>query len=87
MIKKIGIMSEAIGLKKNDFEFFYNSICNLLDQLEIPNNLKEIGVEDSALNSLAEKALKDSAYSTNPKIASFEEMRELIKVSLHNGRS
>ena len=60
---------------------------DLLDQLDIPKNLSEIGVEDSAINSLAEKALKDSAYSTNPRLASFEEMRELIKVSLHNGRS
>ena len=87
MDKKIPIMSDAMGLKKNDFEYFYHSICDLLDQLDIPKNLSEIGVEDSAINSLAEKALKDSAYSTNPRLASFEEMRELIKVSLHNGRS
>ena len=87
MEKKIPIMSDAMGLKKNDFEYFYHSICDLLDQLDIPKNLSEIGVEDSAINSLAEKALKDSAYSTNPRLASFEEMRELIKVSLHNGRS
>ena len=87
MDKKIPIMIEAMGLKKTDFDNFYQSNCDLLNQLNIPKNLNEIGVEDNAINSLAEKALKDSAYSTNPRLASFEEMRELIKESLHNGRS
>ena len=86
MNKKISIMSEAMGLKKNDFEFFYNSICNLLDQLEIPKNLKEIGVETNSVERLAEKALKDSAFATNPKTASLEEMISLINFSMNKGR-
>ena len=86
MDKKIPIMSEAMGLKKNDFEYFYNSICNLLDQLEIPKNLKEISVEESSIERLAEKALKDSAFATNPRTASLEEMVNLINVSMNKGR-
>jgi len=86
MNKKISIMSEAMGLKKNDFEYFYNSICNLLDQLEIPKNLKEIGVETNSVERLAEKALKDSAFATNPKTASLEEMISLINFSMNKGR-
>ncbi len=83
---KISIMSEAMGLKKNDFDYFYSSICDLLDHLEIPKNLSEIGVEDNSIERLAEKALKDSAFGTNPKTANLEEMKELIEVSLHKGR-
>ena len=86
MGSKISIMSEAMGLKKDNFDYFYSSICYLLDQLEIPKNLSEIGVEDDSIERLAEKALKDSAFGTNPKTANLEEMRELIKISLHNGR-
>jgi len=84
--KKIPIMSEAMGLKKNDFDNFYQSFCNLLDQLEIPKNLKEIGVEASSVERLAEKALKDSAFATNPRTASLEEMVDLINISMNKGR-
>ncbi len=86
MDKKILIMSEAMGLKSNDFDNFYQSFCNLLDQLEIPKNLKEIGVEASSVERLAEKALKDSAFATNPRTASLEEMVDLINISMNKGR-
>ena len=83
---KISIMSGAMGLKKNDFDYFYKSICSLLDQLNIPKGLNEIGVEDTSISRLAEKALKDSAFATNPRNASLEEMKELIATTLCNGR-
>ena len=83
---KISIMSEAMGLKKNNFDYFYKSICDLLDQLNIPKGLNEIGVDDTSISRLAEKALKDSAFSTNPRNASLEEMKELIAATLCNGR-
>ena len=86
MSAKIPIMSEAMGLKKNDFDYFYSSICDLLDQLEIPKSLYEIGVEKNSAERLAEKALKDSAFATNPKSASLEQIRDLIEISLHSGR-
>ena len=83
---KVPIMCQAMNLKQNDFDYFYQSICELLDQLGIPKNLKEIGIDESSLNSLAEKALKDSAFATNPKTASLEEMEEIIYQSLNSGR-
>ena len=86
MGSKISVMSEAMGLKKNDFDYFYKSICDLLDQFEIPKKLSDIGVKDSSIESLAKKALKDSAFATNPKTASFEEMIELIETSINYGR-
>ena len=49
-------------------------------------NLKEIGIDDNSISSLAEKALKDSAYVTNPRTASIEEMKEIILQSLNTGR-
>ena len=73
-------------MKINDFDYFYSSICDLLDQLEIPKCLYEIGVEKNSAERLAEKALKDSAFATNPKSASLEQIRDLIEISLHSGR-
>merc|ERR1711991_15198 len=86
MDKKIPIMSEAMGLQKNDFDNFYLSICDLLDQLDIPKNLSEIVVEAISVDRLAEKALKDSAFATNPRTASLEEMVDLINISMNKGR-
>ena len=86
MGSKISVMSEAMSLKKNDFDYFYKSICDLLDQFKIPKKLSDIGVKDSSIESLAKKSLKDSAFATNPKTASFEEMIELIEKSINYGR-
>ena len=86
MDKKIAIMSQAMGLKKNDFDNFYQSTCDLLDQLDIPKSLSEIGVDASSVERLAEKALKDSAFATNPRTASLVEMVGLINVSMNKGR-
>ena len=86
MDKKIPIMSEAMGLQKNDFDNFYQSICDLLNQLDIPKNLSEIVVEESSVERLAEKALKDSAFATNPRTASLEEMVDLINICMNKGR-
>jgi len=84
--KKIPIMCEAMELSKNSFDYFYHSICELLDSLQIPKNLKEIGVNENSITRLAEKALKDSAFATNPQTATFSEMKDLIEISLNHGR-
>ena len=83
---KIPIMCEAMGIKKNNFEYFYQSICDLLDKLEIPKNLSEIGVDDTTIERIAKKAMKDSAFSTNPKTASLKDMMGLIEITINNGR-
>lgn len=84
--EKVSIMCQTMNLKKNYFDYFYQSICELLDQLGIPKNLKEIGVNETSISSLAEKALQDSAFATNPRSASFEEMKEIIYQCLNTGR-
>tara|TARA_B100001057_G_scaffold300912_1_gene301085 strand:+ start:1482 stop:2648 length:1167 start_codon:yes stop_codon:yes gene_type:complete len=83
---KVPIMCEAMGIKKNNFEYFYQSICDLLDKLEIPKNLSEIGVDDRSIERIAKKAMKDSAFTTNPKTASLKDMKGLIETTIHNGR-
>ena len=67
------------------YEDVYNYI-DLLNQLDIPKNLSEIVVEASSVERLAEKALKDSAFATNPRTASLEEMVDLINISMNKGR-
>jgi alcohol dehydrogenase class IV len=45
-----------------------------------------LGLKIAQSESLAKKALKDSAFATNPKTATFEEMIELIETSINYGR-
>ena len=84
--KKVPIMCQAMNLKNNDFDYFYQSVCELLNKLEIPKNLGDIGIKDSSLDSLSKKALKDSAFATNPRTATLQEMKDIIAQSIFKGR-
>jgi len=84
--KKVPIMCQAMNLKNNDFDYFYQSVCELLNILEIPKNLGDIGIKDSSLDSLSKKALKDSAFATNPRTATLQEMKDIIAQSIFKGR-
>ena len=84
--EKVPVMCQAMNLKKNDFNYFYKSICELLNQLDIPKNLLDIGIKDSSLDSLSKKALTDSAFATNPRTATLQEMKEIISQSIFEGR-
>ena len=84
--RKVPVICQAMGLKKNSFDYLYQSICELLNQLDIPKNLKDIGVNETHIDRLAEKAMGDSAFATNPRKASLSEMKKIIKHSILNGR-
>ena len=59
---------------------------DLLDEIDIPRPLSEISVPKDCEERIARKALLDSAARTNPRAASFAEMRLLIKTSLNKAR-
>ena len=75
---KINRMHFSQYSKPGDFASFYKATCNLLDELEIPKTLNEIGVGDDRFHELAVKARKDAAAFTNPRDASIEEIEHLI---------
>ena len=65
---------------------FYNKICILLDDLNIPDNLHSIKVKDDRVNELAIKSSKDSAAFTNPKTASISDLEIIIKETIDKAR-
>ncbi len=75
-------------LNVGGFEFgsLYYLICGLLDELEIPKSLSEIGVPSNASRSLAMRALNDSATQTNPRGASLEDLVKIIEEAIDLGR-
>ena len=57
-----------------------------LDRIKIPNSLSEINVPEDCAARIAEKAMKDQAYATNPKVAPLAEMKEMVLQSIKKAR-
>ena len=83
---KLPAMSRALGLQHADFETFHTAICELLDQLAIPVTLAELGVPVEAAGRLAEKAHRDAAAGTNPRLADVDAIERLIVEAITVGR-
>ena len=76
---KVERMSQAMGLSTASQDAFCAHIEALLDRLNIPVSLNEIGVPESCVERIAEKAMQDSAYGTNPRVADLDEMITLVR--------
>lgn len=83
---KTRVLSEAMGMGALDPEAFCTRIDALLDRLDIPKSLSEIGVEMKSAESLAGKALTDAAAGTNPKQSSLADMQALIEAAISRAR-
>ena len=58
----------------------------MLDRIKIPKGLNEIGVPEDCASRIAEKSMVDTAFGTNPRNANFEEVLELVKISIKLAR-
>ncbi len=79
-------MAQAMQLEDHSVEGFIAAIEQMLDQLDIPRSLSEIGVPFDCAERIAEKALLDSAAGTNPRKATCEEARALVEKALKQAR-
>jgi len=86
MDEKVKRMSEAMQFKEHSTESFIDNIEKMLDRLQIPKSLSEIGVTEDCVDRIAEKAMKDQAYATNPKKASYEDMKKMVLQSIKKAR-
>lgn len=86
MEDKVLRMAQAMGLEETSVDAFIAEIERILDGLDIPNSLSEIGVTEDCALRIAEKALQDAAASTNPRVATLDEMRELVSHAIAQAR-
>jgi len=84
--RKVPQMAMSMGLEDKTFDGFYGAVCRLLDQLEIPKTLTEIGVPADCAAAISKKAIQDSAAATNPRKASPVEIQLIIEEAIHRGR-
>lgn len=79
-------MAQALSLHDARFDTFYHAICQLLDDLQVPKTLGELGIPVSAAPGLAAKAHRDAAAGTNPRQASIADIETLLEDIIGRGR-
>jgi len=86
MDEKVKRMSEAMQYEDHSVKSFISNIDGLLDRINIPRSLGEIGVPEDSAERIAEKAMLDSAYGTNPRSSSYEQVFEMVSTSITKAR-
>ena len=86
MEEKVKRMSQAMQFEDHSVDSFISNIEKLLDRIKIPTGLHEIGVPEDCASRIAEKAMVDSAFATNPREASFDEVYQLVVTSIKKAR-
>jgi alcohol dehydrogenase class IV len=83
---KVRRMAQAMDLSDTSVEGFMAAVETMLDQIEIPKSLGEIGVPADCAARIADKALKDSAARTNPRVATQAEVQAMIENAIAHAR-
>jgi alcohol dehydrogenase class IV len=83
---KVAPMCQAMGLAGTDFDSFRRAVCDLLDRCAIPRSLSELGVTPDRIDSIAAKAMTDTAIATNPRAVRLENVQSLIRTAMEHAR-
>ena len=79
-------MADALSMSDKTNDGFIGEIEATLDRLSIPTSLNEIGVPFDCAGRIAEKAMHDSAASTNPVTGNVSELEALVEMSIKKAR-
>ena len=85
--EKVRFISHAMDLKDASSEMVIQEIEEILDYLDIPRSLSEIGVPLECKKRIAKKAMLDSATGTNPRVTQIEDLEELTEISILSARN
>ena len=80
--EKVKYISQAMDLKEASSSIILEDICKILDYVQIPRSLSEIGVPLECKRRIAEKAMLDSATGTNPRVAQVEDIEKSMNLRL-----
>ena len=86
MEEKVMRMAQAMQYKDHTANYFIESMEKILDRIKIPKGLNEIGVPEDCIERISEKSMIDTAFGTNPRSATLDDVRELVKVSIFGAR-
>ncbi len=86
MEEKVMRMAQAMQYKDHSANHFIESMEKILDRIKIPKGLNEIGVPEDCIERISEKSMIDTAFGTNPRSATLDDVRELVKISIFGAR-
>tara|TARA_B100000780_G_scaffold79002_1_gene53585 strand:- start:2769 stop:3968 length:1200 start_codon:yes stop_codon:yes gene_type:complete len=86
MEEKVKRMAEVMQFEDHSVDSFIFNIEKILDRIKIPKSLHEIGIPKDCAHRIAKKAMADSAFLTNPRIATLDEVLELVVTSINKSR-
>ena len=86
MEEKVIKMSQAMQYTDHSSSQFIENIEKILDRIKIPRGLNEIGVPEDCIERISEKSMIDTAFGTNPRAATLDDVRELVKTSIFGAR-
>ena len=86
MEAKVHRMAQAMKIDDHSVGGFIDAIEKLLDELEIPKALSEIGVPTDCVDRIARKALQDSAAATNPRTVTLDDAQTLVEEAIRQAR-
>ncbi len=84
--EKTARMAQAMGLRESSPDALIAHIERMLDSLDIPRSLSEIGVTADCTDRIADKAILDDAAGTNPRAASLNVVAGLVRQSIVRAR-
>ena len=84
--KQLTFFGSALNIRNKTSDGFINEIEAKLDRLNIPKSLSEIGVPLDCSSRIADKAMLDSAASTNPVAGDASDLRNLIEQAIKKAR-
>jgi len=84
--EKVTRMAQAMGFADHSVAGFQRGVDDLLDMLDIPKSLHDIGVPPDCAERIAQKAIQDSAAGTNPRTATVDEIRSLVAEAISQAR-
>ena len=79
---KVRSISHAMDLKEASSDMIVQEIEQILDYVNIPRSLAQIGIPLECKKRIAKKAMLDSATATNPRLAQIEDVEELTEISI-----
>ena len=85
--QKVRFISDAMDLKEASSDLVVKEIEKILDYVDIPKSLSEIGIPLECKKRIAEKAMLDSATGTNPRAAQIEDVEKLTEISILSARA
>jgi len=80
--EKMKYLSKILGFKDQGTDAMINYLMDLRKELNIPNTLKDIGIDEKRAVEIGEMAFKDPSTPTNAKPVSSKDLEELFRAAV-----